>query len=82
MTKRIIKIGADPTGLGAAYRLRELGYTNWNIYGKNTYLGGHVSSHLDENGFVWDEGGHVIFSGTLKNLMTSPINHRVTIIWK
>ncbi|MDA2919655.1 FAD-dependent oxidoreductase [Desulfobacterota bacterium AH_259_B03_O07] len=62
MTKRIIIIGAGPTGLGAANRLRELGYTNWKIYEKNSYLGGHASSHLDENGFVWDEGGHVIFS--------------------
>jgi len=62
MTKRIIIVGAGPTGLGAAYRLRELGYTNWKIYEKNTYLGGHASSHQDENGFVWDEGGHVIFS--------------------
>ncbi|HEY7534335.1 MAG TPA: FAD-dependent oxidoreductase [Thermodesulfobacteriota bacterium] len=61
-TKRIIIIGAGPTGLGAAYRLRELGYTNWKIYEKNTYLGGHASSQTDENGFVWDEGGHVIFS--------------------
>ncbi|MGH7801607.1 MAG: protoporphyrinogen/coproporphyrinogen oxidase [Thermodesulfobacteriota bacterium] len=62
MTKRILIIGAGPTGLGAAYRLRELGYTNWKIYEKNTYLGGHASSHLDENGFLWDEGAHVIFS--------------------
>jgi len=62
MSKRVIIIGAGPTGLGASYRLRELGYTNWKIYEKNTYLGGHASSHLDNNGFVWDEGGHVIFS--------------------
>jgi len=62
MSKRVVIIGAGPTGLGASYRLRELGYTNWKIYEKNTYLGGHASSHLDNNGFVWDEGGHVIFS--------------------
>lgn len=62
MSKRIIIIGAGPTGLGAAYRLRELGYTNWTIYEKNSYIGGHASSHADRKGFVWDEGGHVIFS--------------------
>ena len=25
-------------------------------------VGGHATSHVDEHGFVWDEGGHVIFS--------------------
>lgn len=62
MSKRIIIIGAGPTGLGAAYRLNELGYKNWKIYEKNNYLGGHASSHKDNNGFIWDEGGHVLFS--------------------
>ena len=60
--KRIVIIGAGPTGLGAAYRLHELGYDNWVIYEKSDYVGGHSSSHVDAHGFVWDEGGHVIFS--------------------
>lgn len=60
--KRIIIVGAGPTGLGAAYRLHELGYENWALYEKTDYVGGHSSSHVDEHGFVWDEGGHVIFS--------------------
>lgn len=59
---KIVIIGAGPTGLGAAYRLQELGYTNWVLYEKSNYVGGHSSSHVDEHGFVWDEGGHVIFS--------------------
>jgi protoporphyrinogen oxidase len=62
MSKRIVIIGAGPTGLGAAYRLKERGYDNWSIYERNSYVGGHASSHEDEHGFVWDEGGHVIFS--------------------
>lgn len=48
--------------MGAAYRLHELGYEDWTLYEKSDYVGGHASSHLDPHGFVWDEGGHVIFS--------------------
>ncbi len=61
-TKRIVIIGGGPTGLGAGYRLHELGYENWVLYEKSNCVGGHASSHVDEHGFVWDEGGHVIFS--------------------
>jgi len=61
-SKRIIIIGAGPTGLGAATRLFDLGYENWAIYERHNYAGGHGSSHVDEHGFTWDEGGHVIFS--------------------
>jgi protoporphyrinogen oxidase len=60
--KKIVVIGAGPTGLGAAYRLNELGYKNWVLYEKGDGVGGHSCSHVDQNGFVWDEGGHVIFS--------------------
>jgi len=60
--KRIVIIGGGPTGLGAAHRLNELGYENWVLYEKADYVGGHSCSHVDEHGFVWDEGGHVIFS--------------------
>jgi protoporphyrinogen oxidase len=59
---RILIIGAGPTGLGAAYRLHELGWENWALYEKSDDVGGHATSHVDSNGFVWDEGGHVIFS--------------------
>jgi protoporphyrinogen oxidase len=61
-SKRIIVIGAGPTGLGAASRLLDLGYENWAIFERHNYAGGHASSHVDEQGFTWDEGGHVIFS--------------------
>jgi protoporphyrinogen oxidase len=60
--KKIVVIGAGPTGLGAAYRLHELGYENWVLYEKSDHVGGHSTSHIDQHGFVWDEGGHVIFS--------------------
>ena len=62
MEKRVVIIGAGPTGLGAAYRLQELGYTNWSIYEANDYVGGLSASFVDKMGFTWDIGGHIIFS--------------------
>lgn len=60
--RKIVILGAGPTGLGAAYQLHELRYKNWNIYEKNNYIGGLSASFKDEKGFVWDIGGHIIFS--------------------
>lgn len=34
-SKKIVIIGAGPTGLGAAYRLHELGYDDWVLYEKS-----------------------------------------------
>jgi protoporphyrinogen oxidase len=62
MQDRIVILGAGPTGLGAAYRLHELGYKNWAIYDKNPYIGGLSASFEDNKGFTWDIGGHVFFS--------------------
>jgi len=61
--KKIVILGAGPTGLGAAYQLRKHDYKNWQIYEKNNYIGGLSASFKDEKGFTWDIGGHVIFSG-------------------
>jgi protoporphyrinogen oxidase len=62
MDKKIVIIGAGPCGLGAAWRLQQLGYKDWQIYERNDYVGGLSASFKDEKGFVWDIGGHVIFS--------------------
>ncbi|PIZ68691.1 MAG: amine oxidase [Candidatus Portnoybacteria bacterium CG_4_10_14_0_2_um_filter_44_20] len=59
---KIIILGGGPTGLGAAWRLRELGYENWVLYEKNAFCGGLSSTFRDEQGFFWDVGGHVIHS--------------------
>lgn len=59
---KIVIIGAGPTGLGAAYRLQELGYRNWAIYDRHDYIGGLATSFQDDQGFVYDIGGHVMFS--------------------
>jgi len=62
MEKRIVIIGAGPTGLGAAYRLKELEYKNWAVFEKESYVGGLSASLKDDKGFIWDKGGHVLFS--------------------
>ena len=59
---RVIIIGAGPTGLGAAWRLQELGHANWVLYEASNQAGGLASSIVDKNGFTWDMGGHVLFS--------------------
>jgi protoporphyrinogen oxidase len=60
--KKIVILGAGPTGLGAAYRLKELGYKNFHMYDRLGHLGGLASSYTDPAGFTWDVGGHVMFS--------------------
>ena len=58
---RVVIIGAGPTGLGAAYRLQELGHDDWSIYEATDHVGGLAAS-VESNGFVYDTGGHVLFS--------------------
>lgn len=58
----ILIIGAGPTGLGAAYRLKKLGYSDFTVLEAHPYAGGLASSYVDDNGFTWDVGGHVQFS--------------------
>jgi protoporphyrinogen oxidase len=60
--KRIVVLGAGPTGLGAGYRLRETEYDDWDVYEMNPHVGGLSASFRDERGFTWDIGGHIIFS--------------------
>ena len=59
---RVVILGAGPTGLGAGYRLKELGYTNFVLYDRHSYVGGLAHSFKDAAGFTWDIGGHVMFS--------------------
>ena len=59
---RIIILGGGPCGLGAAWRLCELGHTDFVVCEKNNYWGGLSASFKDTQGFWWDLGGHVLFS--------------------
>jgi protoporphyrinogen oxidase len=59
---KVLILGAGCTGLGAAYRLHELGHTDFLVLERNSYPGGLAASFVDERGFTWDIGGHVQFS--------------------
>ena len=60
--KKIVILGAGPTGLGAAYRLRETGHENFVVLEARDHPGGLASSERTRNGFTYDIGGHVLFS--------------------
>lgn len=62
MTSRVVVLGAGPTGLGCAHRLAERGHADWDIYEAAGYVGGLAASETDPEGFIWDHGGHVMFS--------------------
>jgi protoporphyrinogen oxidase len=55
-------IGAGPTGLGAAWRLTELGENDFLVLERDPQVGGLAASFTDAAGFTWDVGGHVVFS--------------------
>lgn len=59
---RILVLGAGPTGLGAAWRLTEHGHDDWQLIDAAAQPGGLSMSVVDDAGFTWDLGGHVLFS--------------------
>jgi protoporphyrinogen oxidase len=59
----IVILGAGPTGLGAAYRLRERGQDGFEIFERAPRVGGLATSFEDAKGYTWDVSGHIIFSG-------------------
>ncbi|MCJ1244879.1 hypothetical protein MMC30_002080 [Trapelia coarctata] len=58
----VLVIGAGPTGLGAAKRLNQLDGPSWMIIDSNETPGGLASTDVTPEGFLYDVGGHVIFS--------------------
>jgi protoporphyrinogen oxidase len=56
---RVVILGAGPTGLGAAHRLRELGHTEFVVLERSNQVGGLATSFVDARGFTWDVGGHI-----------------------
>ncbi|KAI9221269.1 hypothetical protein BC828DRAFT_381445 [Blastocladiella britannica] len=58
----ILIIGAGPTGLGAAKRLQQLKKESYLIIDSFSEAGGLASTDVTPEGFLYDVGGHVIFS--------------------
>ncbi|KAF2088445.1 FAD/NAD(P)-binding domain-containing protein [Saccharata proteae CBS 121410] len=58
----VLVIGAGPTGLGAAKRLNQIDGPSWLIVDSNETPGGLASTDVTPEGFLYDVGGHVIFS--------------------
>ncbi|RPA81076.1 FAD/NAD(P)-binding domain-containing protein [Ascobolus immersus RN42] len=58
----VLVIGAGPTGLGAAKRLNQLNQGTWALVDSNPVPGGLASTDVTDEGFLYDVGGHVIFS--------------------
>ncbi|RKF71792.1 putative udp-galactopyranose mutase [Golovinomyces cichoracearum] len=58
----VLIIGAGPTGLGAAKRLNQINGPSWLIIDANETPGGLASTDTTAEGFLYDVGGHVIFS--------------------
>jgi len=63
----VVIIGAGPCGLGAAVRMEELRFKrgvtmDWILFESSGEAGGLASTFTDDQGFLWDVGGHVIFS--------------------
>mmetsp|Transcript_26755 Transcript_26755/g.32476 ORF Transcript_26755/g.32476 Transcript_26755/m.32476 type:complete len:507 (-) Transcript_26755:419-1939(-) len=59
---KILIVGAGPTGLGAATRLHQLGNTDWELIDEAPEAGGLACTDCTPEGFLFDMGGHVIFS--------------------
>jgi len=55
-------IGAGPCGLACARELHRAGHDAWQVFERDAFAGGHAGSVVDEAGFTWDLGGHVVFS--------------------
>ncbi|KAI9007136.1 hypothetical protein BC832DRAFT_583588 [Gaertneriomyces semiglobifer] len=61
-TVDLVIIGGGPTGLGAAKRVNQLGCMSWLLVDQEKEVGGLASTDVTNEGFLFDVGGHVIFS--------------------
>ena len=58
----VLIIGSGPTGLGAATRLHQQNHQNWLVIDSAEEAGGLACTDVTPEGFLFDMGGHVIFS--------------------
>lgn len=58
----VVILGGGPCGLACADELQRLGHSEWTLLEAAPEVGGLGSSVVDQAGFTWDLGGHVVFS--------------------
>lgn len=58
----VLVVAAGPTGLGAAERLNQQGICSWALVDSECEAGGFACTDVTKEGFLFDMGGHVIFS--------------------
>lgn len=58
----VVILGGGPCGLACAYEFQRLGHNDWLLLEAAPEVGGLGSSVVDDAGFTWDLGGHVVFS--------------------
>jgi protoporphyrinogen oxidase len=58
----VVILGGGPCGLACADELQRLGHHDWTLLEAAHDVGGLGSSVVDQVGFTWDLGGHVVFS--------------------
>jgi len=57
----IVVLGSGFAGFGAGHRLEAAG-RRYVCFDKNPYVGGHTASHVQPDGWVFDDGPHVSFT--------------------
>jgi protoporphyrinogen oxidase len=75
--KKFAILGAGMAGVGAAHRLHGQGVRPV-IYEKHSYHGGHTASFKSPQGFIFDEGPHVSFTGDarIQDLLAESVNYQ------
>ena len=75
--KPVAILGTGMAGFGAAHALNEAGFP-FICYDRNPYYGGHTWSFRYDNGFVFDEGGHISFTkhAHIRDLLARNIDGR------
>lgn len=58
----VLIVGSGPTGLGAATRLVQHKHSSWLLVDAAAEAGGLACTDVTPEGFLFDMGGHVIFS--------------------
>ena len=58
----VVVVGAGPCGLATARELVALGHPRICVLEAARFPGGLAASFVDDAGFTWDRGGHVVFS--------------------